>query len=328
MDKQVTVYFDTSFYIDLAKASLVEADRVIHELNDLAVRHVLSGQIVQELLSNAHSPEKDGTLVDRVSRFRISPLRISSNSFENPVDQESLDWEVLRLDGELRSATASGLRLIFDLQTKAESWSKLARNSARFQHDPKIQKKAEEFLHSMGIGGFEGLRTEEGLGKLLDSSNGLLDLLSKIPNNLHIQTDRIEVPETLDSETLASFSSELGSRLGTDILQKAQQKDEIVDSTTASDDRPYKVVAESASPKESRRLGTTLRDSNTMSLFLAHETEIDLLQLDKAQLSMIINQRNPEHTLTKLGLAKRCFSSNSLTNTVETVRMNINELGL
>lgn len=328
MDRQVTVYFDTSFYVDLAKASEEEAERVVVKLNDLAVRHVLSGQIVQELLSNAHSPEKDEMLVDRVSRFRIPPLRISSSSFDKPVDQESLDWEVLRLSGGLRNATASGLKLIFDLQTQAESWSKLARNSSQFQDDPKIKEKAEEFLRSMGIEGLEDLSTGDGFGKLIDLSNGTLDLLSKIPNNLHVQTEPIEMPEKRDPETFDRLSSELRSRLGTDILQKAQQKDEIVDSTTASDDRPYKIVAESASPKESRRLGTTFRDSNSMSLFLSHETEIDLVQLDKAQLSMVINQRNPEHTLAKLGLAERCFSSNSLTNVVETVKEKINELGL
>ena len=54
-------------------------------------------------------------------------------------------------------------------------------------------------------------------------------------------------------------------------------------------------------------------------LFIQHQDEIDLLQVDKPDL-VIINRANPKHRLADLGLAERCFSADSLMDAVAKVR--------
>ena len=327
MNRPLTVYFDTSFYIELADAPQRDAEKVICELNDLRIRHVISGQVILELLSNASKPEKDKNLVSRIMRFEIEPLRISSSNLDSPIGSEELSWEVLLLKGKERKALASLFKSIFDLQTHAESWSKLARED-RTEDDPKLQKSLEAFLTTMGFESIEVFQSGEGANKLLDLSNEIFKLLSEIPNAPHIPSHPIERPDVMDSASLLNLSNEILNRLGSEVIGRLEEKDRIVDSTTASDGRPYKVVVNEASAGETRRLGNTLRDSNSMSLFVAHQDEIDLLQVDAAQMAMIANQRKPVHKLVELGLHIRCFLINSFVNTAEVVRLKMNGLGL
>ncbi len=328
MNRPFTIYFDTNFYIWLAEASLQEAEEVICEVNSLSIRHVISGQIVLELLSNAGKPKKDETLVSRVGEFQIEPLRISSSNLDSPIGAEELSWEVLLLEGDERKALASLFKSIFDLQTQAESWSKLARDPKRAEGDPKVQASLEAFLVSMGFENIEAFQSEEGINKMLGFSNEIFKLLSEIPNAPKIPFHPITPLDTINSANVQQLSNEIRDRIGIDSLGRLEEKDGIIDSTTASDGRPYRVVVNEASTGEKRRLGNTLRDSNSMSLFAVHEQEIDLRQVDSAQMAMIDNQRNPVHKLVELGLHNRCFSSSSLVNTVELVRLKMAELGL
>ena len=90
MNKYITIYFDTYFYVWLANATDKEANEIIAEVNKLKIRHVLSGQIILELLSSHTKPDKDKILVSRISKFEIEPYRISSNIF-NEIDLLQLD---------------------------------------------------------------------------------------------------------------------------------------------------------------------------------------------------------------------------------------------
>ncbi|MEO8650308.1 MAG: hypothetical protein ABI539_14180 [Acidobacteriota bacterium] len=328
MNRPLTVYFDTSFYINLASASPDQAEEVIREINKLSIRHVLSGQIVQELLSNASKPQKDKTLVSRVKQFQLEPLRISSSNLESPVSSEELNWDVLLLDGNDRKSVASFFKSIFDLQTEAESWSKIARNPKEVGNDPRVQANIEGILNTMGIENIEEFQSERGINKMIALWNDMFELLSKLPNLPRTQFNPIAPVDSTDSVELQDISGEIFNQIGEEFLAKIKDKDGIVDSTTATDGRPHKVVATAATTDEKRRLGTTLRDSNNMSLFAVHREEIDLLQIDNAQMAMVQNQRVPVHKLVELGLNRRCFSSSGLVDTVEAVKLKVVELGL
>ena len=65
-----------------------------------------------------------------------------------------------------------------------------------------------------------------------------------------------------------------------------------------------------------------------MSLFVTHQNEIDLLQLDSAQINLIKNKGKELHRLVELNLDNRCFCSNSLKNTVEVIKEKKQEVSL
>jgi len=91
----------------------------------------------------------------------------------------------------------------------------------------------------------------------------------------------------------------------------AQESDRLNDSVTKSEDRPYQVAAGMADSSTKRNLAHTLRDSEHMKTFILNHDEIDLLQVDRAQLNLIKNVR-PMHRLVELGLSERCFTVSSL----------------
>jgi hypothetical protein len=94
-------------------------------------------------------------------------------------------------------------------------------------------------------------------------------------------------------------------------LEAAQESDRLNDSVTNSEDRPYQVAAGVADSGTKRKLAHTLRDSEHMKTFILHKDEIDLLQVDRAQLNLIKNVR-PMHRLVEVGLSERCFTVSSL----------------
>src|SRR5688572_31672484 len=68
-----TVYFNAEFYLQLCQADKAEANRVIESLNSLNVRHVVSTALIRELLNEEHRNLFEKELVQRVSRFKVSP---------------------------------------------------------------------------------------------------------------------------------------------------------------------------------------------------------------------------------------------------------------
>jgi hypothetical protein len=56
-DRVFTVYFDTQFYVQLCRADKAEADQIVHTLNALNVRHVISNVLLRELLTSKNRAE-------------------------------------------------------------------------------------------------------------------------------------------------------------------------------------------------------------------------------------------------------------------------------
>src|SRR5258708_3557602 len=156
MTRPFTVYFDTNFFVWLAKATEKTAEAAVDKLNALGVRHVLSDILVQELLTCANKPDRDELLFKRTQRFEIAPYRTN----------ESLMWEALLSAGVERKVVADWFVLTDDLQTEANSHSIMARriasgrvNSEQFDE---LSKATTPFLEAIGFS-----------PKLEDSQNNL-----------------------------------------------------------------------------------------------------------------------------------------------------------
>lgn len=329
MSRHITVYFDTNFYVWLAKAADDEANETISELNKLKVRHVLSGQVILELLSSSNKPEKDKILVNRMSKFEIEPYRTSSSILEESPTSDYLNWEVLLLEGDLRSSLANFLKLVFDKQTHAESWSILAKTKRSSEKEEKIQESLVPFLSSIGFEKDKEYSNEEATEKYVNFASEMLSNLSFILSDEQRKSfETIDFSSPPSAENLANLSSQLFDVIGNENLKKLKEGENITHSVTNSDDRPYKVLVNEASRKEEKKLGNSLRDSNNMSLFVAHQNEIDLLQIDSAQKNQIENKGKIMHRLVELGLDSRCFSANSLKKVIEAIKERQKELSL
>jgi hypothetical protein len=130
----------------------------------------------------------------------------------------------------------------------------------------------------------------------------------------------VELPVNPTPEDYTKVSEQLFSIIGPDLVEQLREDDRIKDSTTKSEDRPFKVAAGKASDKEKRGLGNTLRDTDRMMDFVNHTGNIDFLQVDQAQ-EAIIRASKPQQRLAELGLAERCFSINSISDAVSKVRV-------
>lgn len=329
MNKHITVYFDTYFYIWLAKTTDQEADNIISELNKLKIRHVLSGQIILELLSNSSKPEKDKILVDRISKFEIEPYTISNSILEESLSADTLSWKILLLVGEERTSLSNLLKSIFTMQTHAESWSTLARSNNFYQQEEKIQKSLMPFLSSIGFDNDREYSQAETNEKYITFASELLSGLSHILSDDQRKTaETVNFLESKSSEDMTNLSNQILNIIGDENLDKLKESEKINHSVINSDDRVYKVVVGEASKKTEKNLGNSLRDANNMSLFLMHQEEIDLLQVDSPQMNQIKNNGKNQHRIVELNLDNRCFCANSLKNIIDIIKEKKQELSL
>jgi hypothetical protein len=296
MNQLFTVYFDTSFYVKLCSADEAIASQTINDLNQLQVRHVLSDVIILELLSSSDRTDRDVLLMERVNGFQVSPY-LTGNE---------IAWEVLLLAGAERMAMADLLKSIDDFAAAAKSSSIMARRKVSPDREANLLNAAKPILKQFGF--------PEDIGRdipqTITATKAMLESLG--------MTD-IVWPDNLTQENLLALSEQIKERLGTSTLEQLEEQDRLYDSVTATDDRPYQVLVGEASSKTRKNLANTLRDSEHMMRFISHVNQIDLFQVDCPQ-ENIIKRNKPVHRLAEMGLAGRCFSADSLSETVETVR--------
>jgi hypothetical protein len=293
MDRPVTVYFDTNFYVWLCRADEALSATVLQVLNELNIRVVISDVIIRELLTSRDRNELDVKLVDRVNRLQQPPYQM----------RDGLAWEVLLLAGEERGAMANFLRWAHDLTTVAESLSMMARRETTEEEAAELLVGADPYLKELGF--------PENFGKdPVQTTTTILAMLN---------IEGVGLPENPNPEDYQMISEQLFDILGPDLVEQLKEDGRIKDSTTQSEDRPFKVAAGKATEKEKKGLGNTLRDTDRMTDFANHAGNIDFLQVDQAQ-EAIIKSPKPLHHLAKLGLAGRCFSINSLPDAINKVR--------
>jgi len=289
----VTVYFDTNFYVWLCRADEALSVDVLQALNELNVRVVISDVVIRELLTSRGRNELDALLVSRVNELHLPPYQT----------RDGLAWEVLLLAGEDRVAAANFLRWAHDHTTVAESLSMMARKAATGEETAELLEGAQPYLQELGF--------PEDFGK--DPMRAAATLLSMF------NIEGVEWPENPTPEDCERISEQLFGILGPDLVEQLREGRRIKDSTTKSEDRPYKVAAGKATDKEKKGLSNTLRDTDRMIDFVNHADQIDFLQVDQAQ-EALIKASTPPHRLAELGLAERCFSIGSISDAVSKVR--------
>lgn len=292
-NRPATVYFDTNFYVWLCRADESLSATVLQALNELNIRVVISDVIIRELLTSRHRNELDIKLVDRVNRLRQPPYQT----------RDGLAWEVLLLAGEERVAMANFLRWAHDLTTVAESLSMMARRETTEEETAELLEGADPYLKELGF--------PENFGK--DPVRTTTTILAML------NIEGVELPEAPAPEDYQNISEQIFGILGPDLVEQLREDGRIKDSTTQSEDRPFKVAAGKATDKEKKGLGNTLRDTDRMADFVNHADDIDFLQVDLAQ-EAIIKAPKPLHHLTESGLAGRCFSINSLPDATNKLR--------
>lgn len=306
MIRPFTVYFDTNFYVWLGNADESLAYETVEGLNALKIRHVLSDVLIRELLSGGDRPNYDKMLVERVERFKLPPYCTANY----------LAWEALLSWGLDRKAIAGVLKACDDRMTEASSHSIIARRMVTGRVSPEkmteIGNSTRPLLDELGV----SLRPEDKEASL----KSVQEFAERMINNL-----RNVVPEGTISGELKWSGDPMEDRkmllglLNPKHLEAAQESDRLNDSVTHSEGRPYQVAAGIANTSTKRNLAHTLRDSEHMKTFILHKEEIDLLQVDRAQLNLI-KRSSPIHRLVELGLSERCFTASSLNDLLQVVR--------
>jgi hypothetical protein len=296
MKQQVTVYFDTNFYVWLCRADESIAAQALNALNALNVRHVISDVIVRELLTSRDRTDLDEILVRRVRQFRLPPY----------LTRAGLMWEVLLLSGRERIAVADHLRDIHDKMAEATSFSIMARRETSHEQTAKLLEAGKPELQQFGF----PEDFEQNLPQVLAATKAMLE-------GFGVQD--LDWPENPTPDALLKLSEQIKGVLGASVVSRLEEEGRIQDSSTKTEDRPYQVATGTATDKTRKGLSNTLRDTEHIMLFVDHLNEIDLLQVDSVH-EKIIKKTKPKHRLAELGLAERCFSADSISATVEKVR--------
>jgi hypothetical protein len=291
MKRDYTIYFDTKFYVQLCRANEAEADQIIRSLNALNVRHVISNVLIRELLTS--------------KEFTVIPYRTESD----------LDWEVLLLAGQDRINMAELLRTLHDVMTVATSNSIMARRDINPEQQAELLNANRPVLEQWG---FPEDFNQENLAQVMSAAKGIFDLASGILEGPE-RGSNLEWPEDPTPTDLAELSERIKGVLDPSDVAYLEEQNRIQDSSTCSEDRPYQVAIGAASLKSAKALSNTLRDTEHMMFFVKHQDQIDLLQVDKPH-HAIINRPKPKHRLADMGLAERCFSADSLIDSVDKVR--------
>lgn len=296
MKQQFTVYFDTKFYVKLCRADESLANQTIDALNALNICHVISDVIIRELLTSRNRTDLDELLVRRVRQFSLSPY----------CTRDGLMWEVLLLSGQDRIDVANHLRDIHDKMAEATSFSIMARRETSEEQTAKLAEAGKPLLQPYGF----PEDFEKNMPQVLAAARTMLEQFG---------VQGIDWPENPTPDNLLDLSNQIKNFLGGDVVARLEEEGRIQDSSTKTEDRPYQVAAGIAIDKTKKKLSNTLRDTEHIMMFINHRNEIDLLQVDSVH-EEIIRRPKPKHRLAELGLANRCFSADSLLETVDKVR--------
>jgi hypothetical protein len=314
MNKPFTVYFDTNFYIWLAQVSDEEANNVILKLNELKIRHVLSGKILLELLSGKERNPQDENLVKRVKTFNIEPYKVSINPLETDKNND-INWDKLLLKGRLRNTFAELLKAIYDTETVAQSLSNTADKKLNKDKEEKLQQNLKPFLSSIGYD--EKQSKEENADAFANFASDLISNLSLIlPDEQRRKLEEIDFKVEKSPENLSNISKQILESLGSETVKNLEEEKKIINSTVELDPRPYDVAVNEASKKEIKNLGNTFRDAGHISLFVTHQNQIDLIQIDSHQKNLV-ERNKPRHRLVELNFNNRYFSVNKSLSPME-----------
>jgi hypothetical protein len=298
----------------LAQATDEEANNVTLKLNELKIRHVLSGKILLELLSGKERNPQDENLVERVKSFKIEPYIVSINPLETNKDND-IKWDNLLLKSGLRNAFAELLKAIYDTKTVAQSLSNTADKKLSKDKEEKLQQNLKPFLSSIGYD--EKQSKEENADAFSNFASDLISNISAfLPDEQRKKLNQIDFTVEKSPENLSNISKQILDSLDSETVKNLEEEKKIINSIVELDPRPYSVAVNEASKKEIKNLGNTFRDAGHINLFVTHQNQIDLIQIDSHQKNLV-ERNKPKHRLVELNLNHRYFSVEKSANSAE-----------
>lgn len=321
----VTIYFDTSFYVDLGRADNEKASKVIRGLNELDVRGVCSLDILREMLPYTAHPGWDARLVERLLRFRQRFLQLD----------ESAWWELLLLRGRERKQAVTQIKRTREKMDLAASFSvdaqvgepMSAEEMARMTDaNPKLLEEAGFSVDDDGISvsshTLEKLSNQMFSGVLpshIESECAKLLRLAQQASDEKASIDGSDLDEEIEN-TFERFQNKMRAEFP-DVMEAREARSDIF----RNDDRPRDIVLDHDRDKNLSRVSNSYRDAGHIGRFIAHADRIDLLQLDRAQYNRFHNTKEPSR-LEERGLLSRCFHAPGLDDVLDIVEERLREL--
>lgn len=282
-----TIYFDAEFYLQLCQADKTEANGVIESLNSLNVRHVVSTALIRELLNDEYRNVLEKELVQRVSRFKVPPYNT----------EDYVGWDVFPHSEEETVEGSPDLQDVRD-ETTLELTS---------EQEAELKEAVEQALQRPAFS------TEH--HEPDDEDFQMMSFRKEIVDKLRGELN-MDWPENPTLGDLLSMSKQL---MDPSVIARAAQQIQIPDGPFEFGDGPYKLMMGSNRYVGPEGPSYEPGDNEHIRLFIQHQDEIDLLQVDLRDQAIIVTAE-PKHRLAELGLAERCFSADSLTDTVGKVR--------
>lgn len=285
----ITVYFDTSFFVNLARAEGTDAAKAIGRLRALDIRHVVARPHLLELLRYAPNVDADAALVVRAHLMNAAPLVV-----------DGLQLGLLLESADERERVRAELANLDTAMTRADATAATARRNA-FTVDE---------LRSMNPELVQACAPDRGI--TAETALALLHTALESCGLGHIEIEG-RAPEVV----VADIHRELRERFGDAPVTLALAENALADVVVGGEPRTKLVALGQASPEVASKLANSIRDGRHMATFLCHSKEIDFFQMDRPQFNKLL--RTKSHPLRAPELADRCFTAPNLDSAVAEV---------
>jgi hypothetical protein len=301
-----TVYFDTSFYVDLARADAGQAVAVLEGLNQLEIRGVFSFDIMDELLAFAGDLKHDQKLFRRLAALSEGFLHLDNGS-----------WDFLLLQGEDRERVAARIRADRSISDLGKSFGLSAEKPMSRRESHRMMSANRE---SFKKAGFLDERDEfdiTGFSKIIDATTQIPSLPGPLVTKLREANVLLtEMLDTTDPAEKAKIQRRIESgldefmqlvkQLAPDEFQRMRAEREAFE----GDSRPQQVVTQTGHKSIPGRLSNSYRDAGHIGRFVANRDVVDFLQVDRANFNRLTDPNGLNTTqLHEYGLAGRVFTT-------------------
>lgn len=287
----LTVYFDTSFFINVLRESDEVVASVVHRLQLLDVRHVVSPLIVRELLGHPDSVEQSTRLVCWLAMITSKPFCI-----------EGATLDTLLVSSEDRQQVASYLQGLDDQLSEANAMAMAARTRDSLTL-AELENAHPAAMHKLGLRD----------GQAPDLS-ALLDTMGPLLLSLGLDLDlAAKPPAVIADEIMAAVRAKYGDlAVDHELTTRAASH-----SAIRGEPRTKEVALGRASRATKKGFLGAMRDGEHMAFFARHRADIDLFQMDGRQLRKL--QQSPDHLIRMQGLESRCFSARNIVEAVQAI---------
>jgi hypothetical protein len=322
----ITVYFDTSFFVDLLRASLIDARTVVSGLNDMGVRYVQAPGVYDELARGRG--DGDSVLLERLTWFDREPLHLSS-MLTSPGEEDdwNIDWSSLAMADGREELAQTHLQL-----GRSESYLSAIVSAAN------VDQRSEQLTTAL-FGDYpdliESIRAEDP-DAIPATVNNLLHRKAPWQSDVPYRGDaflNLEAVHQIGSDAFQSaglgpapsfelalrdpqaYRSLLADLIGPRMFRLIEAKRDLGAFQASIDDRAIRAISENM-PRRAQ-FESTQRDFEHMAYFVAFADEIDFLQIDGPRSREI--EAYAAHPMRLWGFHDRYFHS-AFTDTVTILR--------